>query len=236
MCHSIMTEKDLEKKFENLISNACTPVLKEFGFKKSGTNFYRQTEELVQTFNVQKSPFNNKNDLSFTGNIGIIEPDTYLKLHEVESLPRFPKCTDAIIQFRLGLLTDKTDYWYRLTPTSDIKAVATKLQRDIKAVQEFFESHRTVHSLDDLIGDRTKFNPFWGEAGQFALLKKLGKDEEASRIIASVYAKAKTPKSCLTITERIKGIWTDTKPAPAVNTIWVERIQKVAELYHEKLT
>lgn len=230
-----MTEIDFNTDFKGLISDYCKPGFKALGFKKSGNNFYRHTEELVQTFNIQKNSFNSRDNLSFTGNIGFIEPETHFKLYEVSSLPKFPKCTDGIIQFRLGQLTDNRDYWYRLKPNINLKDVASKLERDIKTVQEYFESHMTLHSLEDLIADSAKIHPYWGEMGKFALLKKLGKDMEASSVISSVYAEAKKPKSWFTIRELVQGVWTEKKSKPEVNIHWLKRIEKVAALFNEKL-
>jgi hypothetical protein len=181
-----MTDADLNIEFDKLIANVCAPVFKRLDFKKSGTNFYKKTDEIIQTFNLQKSPFNSKDQLSFTGNIGFIEPETHLKLYQVDSLPNFPKCTDSIVQFRLGQITDGTDYWYKITHKSEITLLTTKLEKDMQKVQEFFETHVTFLSLEEYICDKTNINPFWAEAGRFALLKKLGRDKEASRVLAKV--------------------------------------------------
>lgn len=230
-----MTYRDLNKDLDRLVSEVCAPVLKALEFKKSGVNFFRYTEEIVQTFNIQKSSFSSSSELSFTGNIGFIEPETYLKLYQVDSLPKTPKCTDAIIQFRFGHLTDTTDYWYRIKQSCDLSDVYPKLAQDISTLRDFFENHRTIRSLEEFTRDKAKINPFWGEVGQFALLKKLGKDKEARSILESAYQKAQVPQSLVTVNEKINGIWIEKMSEPEINHHWKERIEKAACLYNEKL-
>jgi hypothetical protein len=230
-----MTDKDLNKEFDKLITDVCAPVFKSLGFKKSGTNFFRQTDELIQTFNFQKSPWNNKSQISFTGNVGFIEPMTHLKLHQVETLPKFPKCYESIVQFRLGYLTDGRDYWYTLRSKSNLSDLSAKIGSDLQLVKDVFESHKTLLSLEVYFSDSTKVNPFWREGGQFALYKKLGKDEVARRILLSAYKQAKKPKSWFSVKEMVSGFWKEKKSKPEVNQIWIERLEQVASIYNEPI-
>ena len=234
-----MESSDLNIEFEGVLKLVVAPVFKRLGFKKSGAHFFRQTGELIQTFNIQKELHSLGRETSFTGNVGFIEPVTYLKLYNTSSLPKFPKCADALIQFRLGQLTDKTDYWYRLTKASNRvtfnEQVKGKLVKDLNTVEKFFEKHQTLSSIEEFVDDRTKINPFWAETGQFALYKRLGKDKLASELLKDTYKKAQKPKSWLSFLENINGIWGEKKSKPEVNLFWVEKIEQIAKAYDEKI-
>jgi hypothetical protein len=230
-----MNETDLNREFDKIISETISPILKGLGFKRKTSNFYRETEELVQTFNILKSPWNNKNDISFTGNIGFIEPETYKKLYETEELPKFPKCTDSLIQIRLGLLTHGTDHWYRLSSNTDFVGLRNQLGVDLLKLVQLFENKRTVISLEEFFQDRAKVNPFWGEIAQYAYNKKIGKDKLARQLLEKAYENAKIPQSWLTEKQQVNGIWIERKSNPTINTSWINRIERVFEIYKEKI-
>lgn len=190
---------------------------------------------MVQTFNFQKNSFSIKSSITFTGNIGFIEPTTYLKLHQANSLPKFPKVTDSLVQFRLGLLTNGYDYWYALDHSLKIEVVKKKLISDLRKLELLFESHKTILSIEEFFKDRVNVYPYWGELGQFALYKKIGKDELAARILQKDYDEARKPKSWVTISERKNGIWEEKKSEPEINKYWVERTELVAKIYGVEL-
>lgn len=163
-----MTNKELKEEFDLIIKNVVAPFFKRLGFKKNGTHFFRETEELVQVFNFQKGRFNMGNKFSFVGNIGFIEPDTYLKLWKKDALPKFPKYTDALVEFRLGKIThDGLDHWYYVT--KDNHNLVSQLERDLKQVEDVFENHKSIKSLEIYFSDRTNVLAYFGELLQFAL-------------------------------------------------------------------
>ncbi len=228
-----MNECDLNREFDKIMSEAISPILKGFGFKRKIFNFYRETEELIQTFNIQKSPWNNKQIISFTGNFGFIEPEIYKKLHQTSELPKFPKCTDSLIEIRLGSLTHETDHWYELLPNTDLLDLKNQLGVDLLKLMQLFEIRKTVNSLEEFFNDRSKVNPYWGVTAQFAYYKRIGKDTLAKQILEEAYEKANIPHSWLTEKRRINGVWTERKSQPTVNEVWIKRILRVAEIYNE---
>jgi hypothetical protein len=231
-----MTNKELNTEYNLIIKNIVAPIFKRLGFKKSGTNFYRKTDDIIQVFNFQKNSMNIGNSFSFVGNIGFIEPETYLKLWKTDCLPKFPKCTDALIKFRLGEIThDGLDYWYNLRNDNRSETLIIQLQKDLIILENLFENHKTLLSLEKYFSDRTKILGFFGELGQFALFKKIGKDKVAKQILNKVYKKAKKPKSWTNFSTLANGIWKNKKSKPEVNKSWVAKIEEIAILYNEEL-
>src|SRR5690606_37358604 len=105
----------------------------------------------------------------------------------------------------------------------------------LREVVKLFESRKTIASIEDLIADRTNVNPFWGELGQFAYYKKIGKDNEAKEILQTVYQKSQIPQSWVKSVEMVNGNWEQTDSKPKINKYWVEKIEEIAALYNEKL-
>ena len=230
-----MKERDLISEFDSLIKYTLAPFFKEHGFKKSGNNFYRVTDELIQTFNIQKSSWNSKDEISFTGNIGLLVPKTYLKLYKAEQLPRFPKVTDSIIQVRIGYLAGNTDHWYRLAVNTSFEHIRNNLEKDLIAVDDFFKGYQTISSLEPLVQNVKNINLLWSELGQYALYKELGKDKIAAELIREVYAKVLKTRIWHTEVLKIGDVWEEKSSEPKVNSYWVERIEQVASIYNDKI-
>lgn len=227
---------DLAGGYNSIINDTCAPVFKKLGFKKSRANFFRQTTELIQTFNFQKSPWCTRSRISFTGNIGFIEPEAYLKLNQVECVPKFPKCSDSIIEFRFGLITHGADHWYELRNQKNIDDVRSRIEQDLSLVEQLFESRKTILSLKEYIEDGTMINPYWGELGQFALYKRMGRSRAARKTLKKAYMKAQKPRNWFTTTVRNSdGSFTENKSNSEVNQEWIKRIEHVAMIFNEEL-
>jgi hypothetical protein len=233
-CKDADMDEVLKKVYLKLLAQICAPIFKEMGFKKSSVHFFRKTEELFQTFNFQKfdASSQKRSEINFTGNIGLIDPETYYKLNRVDFMPSFPKCTDALIQLRMGVITHGGDHWYRLSLISDLVALEENLRIDLEIVQRFFETHRTIDSLTGFCKCTACFNPYWAQIGQAALLMKLGKVETATDILKKTYAEALKPKSWVNITQVLNGASTTTSSTPEVNPFWLERVNAVAKTYN----
>ena len=223
-----MTNEELNLEYKSIINNIVAPILKKIHFKKSGSHFYRDTGEIIQTFNFQKSPHNLGSSFSFVGNIGLSEKETYLKLWNKSSLPKFPKYTDAIIRFRLGSITHNgLDKWYSLNKKT-IHNLKDEIYKDVLTLEAFFENHKTLSSIEKFFFDPAKISPYFGYLVSFALYHKLGKQKKAKRIIKKLYSTASNTGS--NFFEKLFH-----KNNKITNKDWVERIEKVARTYNTDL-
>lgn len=184
---------NLKHEFESLISEELTPVMKELGFKKQNLNYYRNIGEVIQTFNIQKSQFNNKNSLNFTGNIGLTEPISYLKINKLTAIPTQIKYFESQFRMRLGKLTDNQDYWYEMTDNIDINSIKNKLRTDIETLYIFFQTYNSRNKLLELLRNQQMLDPPLNPLDEYAILKVAGKDQEARELLLANYKNLKEP-------------------------------------------
>ena len=65
---------DTQIKFDTIIKEGFTPLLKPLSFKKKALNYYRQLSEVGHIINIQKDRYSHRNHIKFRINTGIFEP------------------------------------------------------------------------------------------------------------------------------------------------------------------
>ena len=103
--------------FARLMAETVAPPFKRAGFKKQGLNFRLQTSMSWMVFNIQKSQWNDAEDISFTGNLGVRFHEVHrLHLLEVGDLPDGPAAeSNCHWRARLGdLMPEPHDHWWRV--------------------------------------------------------------------------------------------------------------------------
>ena len=68
---------DTQIKFDTIIKEGFTPLLKPLSFKKKALNYYRQLSEVGHIINIQKDRYSHRNHIKFRIKIGIFEPKVY---------------------------------------------------------------------------------------------------------------------------------------------------------------
>ena len=72
---------DTQIKFDTIIKEGFTPLLKPLSFKKKALNYYRQLGEVGHIINIQKSIYSYRNHIKFRINTGIFEPKFWSVSH-----------------------------------------------------------------------------------------------------------------------------------------------------------
>jgi hypothetical protein len=144
---------DSEEKFDKIIK-AFHLRLKPLGFKKKGNNFYLQKVGFGQHINFQKSPWRNKEDISFTINTGVFLPSFWSTLDYNAGLPipEFPSETQCILRRRIGELMNDLDTWWDVNDKTNLDDL-TSLQLSLldKVILPHFNFMETVDNVKDLV-------------------------------------------------------------------------------------
>src|SRR5690242_8611133 len=59
------------KLIDELVRDYLAPVMRDKGFRKSGANFWRDNENVIDVLNIQKSQWNDAWEASFYVNLGV---------------------------------------------------------------------------------------------------------------------------------------------------------------------
>ncbi len=108
-----MNLKKDEKMFNDIMNKQIAPLLKSFGYKKSGLTWNKHAGDIIHVINIQSDSHNNQ---SFTINLGIFDKNIW-KICWGKETPKFVNEEDCFPRFRIGdLLSDfsdkGTDFWW----------------------------------------------------------------------------------------------------------------------------
>ena len=70
-----MPKSRAQRLLDQVIAGSLTPVLRPWGFKKTGHNFRRALAQCTQVVNVQASSWSSAKELRFTVNMGVFYPE-----------------------------------------------------------------------------------------------------------------------------------------------------------------
>lgn len=229
-----MTTDNLKADFDEIFKGVIVPFFKELGFKRKTQHFSRQTNDIVQCFNVQKSQWNSYHDsLSFTFNLGFYNEAIRTLSCGQEILTDFPKTTDCFIQDRLGTYSHKSDQWYELSKRVDRNKVAEQVKNDLeKYVKPLFDNYQTLDDLKRFSEKNTGFllSPY----GEIVFLMMTGQSEKGKQFIKEQYKIALTPQ---TITDTINfpdGTKKETTKT-YINQHYIESIERLSKHYDIEL-
>lgn len=130
------------KLIDELVKNYLAPLMKSEGFRKSGQNFWRDSEESIDVLNIQKSQWNDAREASFYINLG-----TYWKsFHQnqgTEYNSKFPREYDCTVFSRVE---EPEEQAWTLQPNSETSRVGVIL---VGTVQEIaFPWFEKMHTYD----------------------------------------------------------------------------------------
>ncbi len=164
--------------------------MKAKGFKKKARNFYKALDGGVFLLvNVQGSMYNDNQDARYTVNLGVFFPEIYemVGFGNVDTVPSIPDCS---ISKRIGhLKPEKTDFWWQLTPSSNLQQLATDVSASVEryGLPWLQENSSISEASAELKGQ----NPF--TAAATAVIE--GNRAEAADIINRIISKGSAAKS-----------------------------------------
>ena len=164
---------DTQIKFDTIVKEGFTPLLKPFSFKKKALNYYRQLSEVGHIINIQKSIYSHRNHIRFRINIGIFEPKFWSVSHtgQVPDYPTEPVC---LIRKTINDLRGRKDLWYEIHNYTDEQKLIKEVQEDIQNyILPFFDQLDSVEKIlsalekdSNLLGVTFDLLIFYAEHGQ----------------------------------------------------------------------
>ena len=181
---------EISKKIDDIINLDLKALMKAKGFKKKARNFYKELDGGVFLLvNVQGSMYNDNQDARYTVNLGVFFPEIY-ELVGFGNVAKVPSVPDCSISKRIGhLKPEKTDYWWQLTPASNLQQLATNLSASVE--QYGLPWLQRNSSIADASAELKGQNPF--TAAATAVIE--GNRTEAADIINKIISKGSAAKS-----------------------------------------
>lgn len=143
--------KNFQSEFNEIFITIIAPFFKEMGFRKNGNVFNRKTNELIQVVSIQKSRWNNPDNISFTFNIGLFDPEIYLQESKQE-IPKFIREYDCQLRIRLGQITKSHDYWYELNKVTNKENLKIEIYADLyNSLKPILQKNTDLNSIKYLI-------------------------------------------------------------------------------------
>ena len=138
---------DIQIKFDTIVKEGFTPLLKPLSFKKKALNYYRQLSEVGHIINIQKSIYSHRNHIRFRINTGIFEPKFWSVSHtgQVPDYPTEPVC---LIRKTINDLRGRKDLWYEIHNYTDEQKLIKEVQEDIQNyILPFFDQLDSVQKI-----------------------------------------------------------------------------------------
>ena len=168
---------DTQIKFDTIIKEGFTPLLKPLSFKKKALNYYRQLAEVGHIINIQKSSYGNRDHIRFRINIGIFEPKFWLGYYDFKhtgQVPDYPTEPVCIIRKTINKLRGRNDLWYEVDENTNEQELIKRVQEDIQQyILPFFDQFDSVEKIfsalekdSNLLGVTFDLLIFYAEHGQ----------------------------------------------------------------------
>ncbi len=183
--------RNLQDEFDVLITKIVFPVFKENNFKKKGNNFNRKTQDMVQFFDVQKSQWNSKENVSFTFNIGFYSEKVFKEI-ESSDISDFPKMNDCFLQTRVGHIFYGTDKWFDINQNTNTLELEKEILKVMQETMIFFNNHMNLISIKD-VADKYGSNVGIFGFNKVAFLITVNEKEESEKLLKELYAKILEP-------------------------------------------
>lgn len=222
-------ERNLQSEFDEILKNLVFPFFKELGFKKNGNGFNKKTGEITQVVNIQKSRWNNKDNVSFTFNIGFFSTEIYIDFWN-KGIPKFIKDYDCQITYRLGQLTKGSDYWYELNERIEKANLEIEIYENLNHyLKPFIEKTIDLNSLKELIQTDKYAEMTTAELYKIKIFLKVGEIEKGKELLTKAYLNALNPEDNVSKTIYPDGTEKIETSKSKINLEYVDRLKKIAE-------
>ena len=136
---------DTQIKFDTIVKEGFTPLLKPLSFKKKALNYYHQLSEVGHIINIQKDRYSHRNHIKFRINIGIFEPKFWAVRYDFKhtgQVPDYPTEPVCLIHKTINKLHGRNDLYCEV----DEDLVCTF---DVDTDPDYFLGHLVNIRLDD---------------------------------------------------------------------------------------
>ena len=138
-------------KFDTIVKEGFTPLLKPLSFKKKALNYYRQLSEVGHIINIQKDRYSHRNHIRFRINIGIFEPKFWAVRYDFKhtgQVPDYPTEPVCLIRKTINDLRGRKDLWYEIHNYTDEQKLIKEIQEDIRQyILPFFDQLDSVEKI-----------------------------------------------------------------------------------------
>lgn len=142
---------DTQIKFDTIVKEGFTPLLKPLSFKKKALNYYRRLAEVGHIINIQKSSYGDRDHIRFRINIGIFEPKFWLGYYDFKhtgQVPDYPTEPVCLIRKTINDLRGRKDLWYEIHNYTDEQKLIKEIQEDIQQyILPFFDQLDSVEKI-----------------------------------------------------------------------------------------
>ena len=164
---------DTQIKFDRIVKEGFTLLLKPLSFKKKALNYYQRLAEVGHIINIQKSIYGDRDNIRFRINIGIFEPKFWSVSHTGQ-LPDYPTEPVCLIRKTINDLRGRKDLWYEIHNYTDEQKLIKEIQEDIQQyILPFFDQLDSVEKIlsalekdSNLLGITFDLLIFYAEHGQ----------------------------------------------------------------------
>ena len=140
-----------QTKFDTIVKEGFTSLLKPLSFKKKALNYYRWLVEVGHIINIQKSSYSNRDDIRFRINIGIFEPKFWLGYYDFKhtgQVPDYPTEPVCIIRKTINKLRGRNDLWYEVDENTYEQELIKRVREDIQQyILPFFKQYDSVEKI-----------------------------------------------------------------------------------------
>jgi hypothetical protein len=183
-------KSETSRLIDQIIKTGPAPLLKEAGYRKLARSFHADAGGLFKVVQFQSSMWNTPDSARFTVNLNIALSYFHEKCMG-EPFPKNPGSAAPVLSQRIGyLMPEQRDFWWEVTPKSDVDGIASHLT---KALSEgglpFLDRHANIQALTEAAEQAVErkgamhpmtMNP---ELGLAILLSFQGKAAEAARVL-----------------------------------------------------
>ena len=142
---------DIQIKFDRIVREGFTPLLKPLSFKKKALNYYRRLAEVGHIINIQKSSYGDRDNIRFHINIGIFEPKFWAVRYDFKhtgQVPDYPTEPVCLIRKTINDLRGRKDLWYEIHNYTDEQKLIKEIQEDIQNyILPFFDQLNSVQKI-----------------------------------------------------------------------------------------
>ena len=173
----ITMKTDTQIKFDTIVKEGFTSLLKPLSFKKKALNYYRRLAEVGHIINIQKSSYGDRDNIRFRINIGIFEPKFWLGYYDFKhtgQVPDYPTEPVCLIRKTINDLRGRKDLWYEIHNYTDEQKLIKEIQEDIQQyILPFFDQLDSIEKIllvlekdSNLLGITFDLLIFYAEHGQ----------------------------------------------------------------------
>jgi hypothetical protein len=185
-------KSETSRLIDRIIATGPVPLLKESGYRKLARSFHAETGGLFKVVQFQASMWNTPDSAQFTVNLVV----TFPYFHEKwtgQPFPKNPGSAAPVLSQRIGhLMPEGLDYWWKVTPKSDIDRIALHVTKVLsEGGLPFLERHADIQVLVETAERkdamrRMAMNP---ELCLAILLSFQDKPSEAARVVQELAKK-----------------------------------------------